>query len=83
MCLFTVKLENFQSEMDYALSLMDGDTTQLEQGLLNQKEHLNPTKPYNYLKYYQQLNTSQISQLKEMYQDDFDIFEYPADFTMT
>ena len=77
-----MKLENFQPEMRHALSLIDGDTSQLKTHLLSKKERLNPTQHTDYLQYYRQLNTAQISLLKDLYRDDFAIFGYDMELNL-
>ena len=80
--MLAVKLENFHSEIGHVLSTIDGDTRQLKNHLLNKNERLNPTKHTDYLSYYRQLNDTQISMLKDLYKDDFSIFEYSSDLNL-
>ena len=66
--------------MTFILSQLNGDTEFLQQKLLRQKTRLNPSstksQPGWYIPYYRQLSIRQLSQLKTMYRDDFNIFGY-------
>ncbi|XP_067950027.1 carbohydrate sulfotransferase 11-like [Watersipora subatra] len=72
-----VKMESFLPEMEYMLTLLEGDTKELRQMLVKKERKLNPTNPQMSL--YRQLNQRQLSQLQLMYHDDFELFGYSTD----
>jgi len=84
---FTVELERFHEEMDYVLSQLDGDTSRLREKLISMKKAHNRStqklkdsqNKIDIKSMYSQLSKEQITQIKLMYADDFEIFGYDPD----